>query len=71
MDFILCEVTFGKVDMCHRQQALASAVLISSHTNRVQHVQISKYLLIRKCMAIISLKQKNYYHNKYLNSMKY
>jgi hypothetical protein len=44
MDFTFYEVTFGKVDTCHRQHALASAVQIPSHASRVQHVQISEYL---------------------------
>jgi hypothetical protein len=70
MDFTLYKVTFGKVDTCHRQRALASALLIPSHANRVQHVQISEYLLIRNCMAIKSLHQYFYYHSKYLNGMK-
>jgi hypothetical protein len=47
MDFTLCKVTFDKVDTCHRQRALASALLIPSHASRVQHMQISEYLLIR------------------------
>jgi hypothetical protein len=55
MDFIFCEVTFDKVDMYHRQRALASAVLIPSHASRVQHVQISEYLLIRNYMALKNL----------------
>jgi hypothetical protein len=46
------------------------AVLIPSYANRVQHVQISEYLLIRNCIAIKSAYQFFYYHNKYLNSMK-
>jgi hypothetical protein len=40
MDFTLCEVTFGQVDMYHRQRALVSAVHIPSHASRVQCVQI-------------------------------
>jgi hypothetical protein len=55
MDFTLGEVTFGKVDTCHRQLALAIAMLIPSHVDRLQHVQISEYLLIRNCMVIKSL----------------
>jgi hypothetical protein len=70
MDFILCTVTSGKVDMCHRQRALASAVLIPSHASRVQPVQISEYLLIRNCIVVKSLCQSFYYRSKYLNSMK-
>jgi hypothetical protein len=70
MDFTLSEVTFGKVDTCHRQRALASAMVIPSHASRVQHVHISEYLLIRNCMAIKSLDQFFYYHSKYLNSVK-
>jgi hypothetical protein len=70
MDFILCEVTFGQVDTCHRQHALVNAMHIPSHTSRVQHVQISEYFLIRNCMAVKSLHQFFYYHDKYLNSMK-
>ena len=70
MDFILYEVTFSKVGTCHRQHALDSAVLIPSYASRVQHVQISEYLLIKTCMAIKSLHRFFYYHNKYLNSMK-
>jgi hypothetical protein len=56
--------------MCLCQCALASAMLIPSHTNRVQHVQFSEYLLIRNCTAIKNLHQFFYYHSKYLNSMK-
>jgi hypothetical protein len=70
MDFTLYEVIFGKVDMCHHRRALANVVLIPSHASRVQHVQISEYLLIRNCMVVKSLHQFFYYHNKYLNSMK-
>jgi hypothetical protein len=70
MDFTLYEVTFGKVDTCHCHRALVSAVLIPSHANRLWHMQISKYLLIKNCMAIKSLHQIFYYHNKYLNSVK-
>jgi hypothetical protein len=73
VDFTLYEVTFGKVDTCHRQRALANALLIPSHANgvhNVQNVQISEYLLIRNCMPIKSLHQIFYYHSKYLNSMK-
>jgi hypothetical protein len=69
MDFTLCEVTFSKVDMYHRQHALDSAVLIPSYASKVQHVQISEYLLIKTCMAIKILHQFFYYHDKYLNSM--
>jgi hypothetical protein len=43
MDFTLCEVTFGKVDTCHCQCALASALLIPSHASTAQLVQISEY----------------------------
>jgi hypothetical protein len=70
MDFTLYKVTFDKVDTCHCQHALATAMLIPFSANRVQHVQISEYLLIRNCMAIKSLHQIFYYHSKYLNSMK-
>jgi hypothetical protein len=70
MGFTLCKVTFDKVDTCHRQHALASALLMPSHASRVQHMQISEFLLIKNCMAIKSLHQFFYYHNKYLNSMK-
>jgi hypothetical protein len=52
MDFILYKVTFGKVDACHCQRVLASALLIPSHASRVQHMQISEYLLISNCMAV-------------------
>jgi hypothetical protein len=52
MDFTLCEVTFGKVDTYHCHCALVSAMLIPSHTNRVQHVQISEYGLIKNYMAV-------------------
>jgi hypothetical protein len=45
-------------------------MLIPSHASRVQHVQISEYLLNRNCMAVKSLHQIFYYHNKYLNRMK-
>jgi hypothetical protein len=70
MDFTLCKVTFSKVGTCHRQHALASAVLIPSYASRVQHVQISEYVLIKTCMAKKSLHRFFYYHNKYLNIMK-
>jgi hypothetical protein len=70
MDFTLSEVTFGKVDTCHCQRALVSAVLIPSHASKIQHVKICEYLLIRNCMEIKSLNQIFYYHNKYLNSVK-
>ena len=70
MDFTLREVTFDKVDMYHHHCTLASAVLIPFHVRRIQHMQISEYLLIRKCMAVKNLYQIFYYHNKYLNSMK-
>jgi transaldolase len=55
---------------CHRQCALAKAVLIPFHANRIQHVQISKYLLFRNYMGVKSLRQFFYYLSKYLNSMK-
>jgi hypothetical protein len=70
MDFTLCKVTFDKVDTCHRQCTLTSVVLIPSHANRVQQVQISEYLLIRNYMAVKSLSQFLYYHSKYLNNVK-
>jgi hypothetical protein len=70
MDFTLCEVISGKVDMCHCQLALISALLIPSYASRVQRVQINECLLIRNCIAVRSLHQFFYYHNKYLNSMK-
>jgi hypothetical protein len=47
MDFTLYKVTFVKVDMYHRQRALASKNLIPSHASKVQYVQISEYLLIK------------------------
>jgi hypothetical protein len=49
--FTFYEVIFGQVDMCHRQRALASTVLIPSHASRVQHVQINEYLSIINCMV--------------------
>jgi hypothetical protein len=55
MDFILCKVTFGKVGTCHCQRALANAMLIPSYTSRVQHVQISEYLLIRNYEVVKKL----------------
>jgi hypothetical protein len=58
----LCKVTFGKVDMCHCQCTLASTVLILAHAKRVQHVQISEYLLIRNCMVVKTLHHFFYYH---------
>jgi hypothetical protein len=70
MDFTLYEVTFGKVNTCHCQYVLASVELIPSHANKVQHVQINEYLLIRNRMAIKSFYKKIYYHSKYLNSVK-
>jgi hypothetical protein len=70
MDFTLCEVTFGKVDTCHYQRALVSAVLIPFHAITIQHVQISEYWLIKNRKAVKNLHQFFYYHNKYLNSMK-
>jgi hypothetical protein len=70
MDFTLREVILGKVDMCHCHRVLADAVLIPSHASRVQHVQISDYLLIRNCMVVKILHQFFYYHNKYLNNVK-
>jgi hypothetical protein len=66
----LCEVTFGKVDRCHCQHALISAKLILFHASRVQHKQISEYLLIRNCMVVESLHQFFNYQSKYLNSVK-
>jgi hypothetical protein len=57
MDFILCEATFGKIDTCHRQHALATVVLIPSHFGSVQHMQISEYLLIKNYMVVKSLHQ--------------
>jgi hypothetical protein len=57
MDYILCEVTFNRVDMCHHQRTLANAVLIPSHVSRVQHVQISEYLLIRNYTVAKSFHQ--------------
>jgi hypothetical protein len=56
--------------MWHCQHALVSVVHIPSHTIRVQHVQISEYLLIKNCMVVKSLYQFFYFHSKYLNSMK-
>jgi hypothetical protein len=70
MDFTLYKVTFGQVDMCHHHRALVSVVHIPSHANKVQCVQISEYLLIRTYMAVKSLHQFDYYHSKYLNSVK-
>jgi hypothetical protein len=69
-NFTLCEVAFGKVNICNRQHARANAVLISFHASRVQHMQISEYLLIRNCRAVRSLYQFLYYYSKYLNSTK-
>jgi hypothetical protein len=59
-----------KVDTCHCQRALANALLIPSRANRVQHVQVSEYLLIRNCMVVKNLYQFFYYHSKYLSSVK-
>jgi hypothetical protein len=70
MDFTLCKVTFDKVDTYHRHRVFASVVLIPSHANRVQYVQISEYLIIKNCMAANSSHYYFYYHNKYLNSVK-
>ena len=70
MDFTLSEVTFDKVDMCHRECAHASALLIPSHASKVQCVQISEYLIIRKYMAVKSLYLFFYSRSKYLNSVK-
>jgi hypothetical protein len=47
MDLTLYKVTFDKMDTCHCQCALASAVLIPSDASKVQHMQIIEYLLIR------------------------
>jgi hypothetical protein len=55
MDFTLCKVTFGQVDMYHCQRALVSAVHIPFHASKVEWVQISEFF---------------YYYNKYLNSVK-
>jgi hypothetical protein len=60
---ILYKVTFDKLDTCHCQHVLASSVLIPSHANRVQHMQISEILLIRNCMPVKSLHQFFYYHS--------
>ena len=70
MDFTLCEVTFGKVDTCHCQHALANVVHIPSYVSKVQHVQISEYFIIKNYMKIKYLDQFFYYHSKYSNSMK-
>jgi hypothetical protein len=43
MDFILCEVTFGHVDMCHYLHVLVNEVHIPSHASKVKCVQISEY----------------------------
>jgi hypothetical protein len=40
-----------KIDACHHHRVLASAVLITLHASKVQHVQFSEYLLIKNCMA--------------------
>jgi hypothetical protein len=65
MDFILCKVTFYKVNTCHCQHVLANVVLIPSHASKVQHMQFSEYLLIRNCMVVKNLHQFFYYHNKH------
>jgi hypothetical protein len=71
MEVILCEVKFGKVDTYHRQHALASTIPIPFHANKVQHLQISEYLLIRNYMVGKNLDNFFYYHSKYLKSVKY
>jgi hypothetical protein len=67
---VLFEVTFGKVDTCHRQLAFVSALLIPSHANRVKYLQISEYLFINNCIVIKGLHLFFSYHNIYLNRVK-